>query len=257
MKKITVIAAFLGIFLIINAQNHTDKNGKKQGQWVKYYDNGNKLYEGVFKDDRPIGEFFRYYDNGKIKSRQNFGDKTETELYNTSGKLFAKGAYIGTKKDGEWLYYSSKGEPFFKEIYTNGVRNGVSTLYDEDGNVFETITWQDGKMNGKHVRYFPNGQMQLEIEYKNNLRDGASVSYFDNGKKESEGVFENDKKNGVWTYCKNDGTVDFTAEYLNGENINQKALDKQQQQQIDENDRNAGKVEDPANYVNNPEEYIR
>lgn len=256
MKK-TLIIMLCAVSLAAFAQNHTDKSGKKQGQWIKYYDNGNKLYEGVFRDDRPVGEFIRYYDNGKIKSRQTFGEKTATELYKTDGKLFAKGVYIGTKKDGEWLYYSSKGEPFFKENYKNGVRTGVSYLYDNEGTVFESIEWQDGKMNGKHTRYFPNGQVQLEIEYQNNLRDGASISYFDNGKKESEGVFENDKKNGIWTYYKNDGAVDFTAEYRNGENVNQKALDKQQQNQIDENDRNAGKVEDPANYVNNPEEFMR
>ena len=41
--------------------NKTDKQGRRQGPWVDFYANGQKRYEGLFKNDRCHGEF-KYYD---------------------------------------------------------------------------------------------------------------------------------------------------------------------------------------------------
>ena len=37
--------------------NRTDRDGKKQGHWIKKYPNGHVMYDGYFKNDKPIGEF--------------------------------------------------------------------------------------------------------------------------------------------------------------------------------------------------------
>ncbi|MCF0207492.1 MAG: hypothetical protein HUK15_08695, partial [Bacteroidales bacterium] len=48
--------------------NYIDINKKKQGKWVKKYDNGQIRYEGFFTNDQPTGTFKYYHENGKQKS---------------------------------------------------------------------------------------------------------------------------------------------------------------------------------------------
>ena len=120
MKRNIVIALLLVFCAAASAQNLVDKNNKKQGGWVKLDDNGNKVYEGTFKNDKPVGEFLRFFENAKVCSRQMFNPENntiETELFRSEGKLLAKGIFIGTHKEGEWIYYSTKGEIFFREFF--------------------------------------------------------------------------------------------------------------------------------------------
>ena len=46
--------------------NRIDESGLKQGYWITYYENGNKKYEGFFKDDKPVGTFTRFYEDKGI-----------------------------------------------------------------------------------------------------------------------------------------------------------------------------------------------
>jgi len=257
MKRNVITILLSMLCLAVIAQNVVDKNNMKQGKWVKFDDDGNKVYEGTFKDDKPVGEFLRFFENGKLRSRQIFNaDNTvETELFRPEGKLLAKGIFVGTKKEGEWIYYSTKGEVFFREFFKDGKRHGTSTLYDEKGRIFETIDWENGNMHGVRRQFFPDGKLQSEVRYEAGMREGLSQSFFDNGKIEATGSFVNNKKEGIWTFNKMDGSLDFEIEYKNGEPVNKEELDRRLQQQLDENDRNAG-MRDPANYMSRPEEFI-
>jgi hypothetical protein len=62
--KILTILSLLAISVIVSGQsgteiNKTDQQGRKQGQWIKKYPNGNIQYEGIFRDDHPVGEIKR------------------------------------------------------------------------------------------------------------------------------------------------------------------------------------------------------
>ena len=57
------------------------KNGKREGEWVKYHDK--KLWsKGSFKNGKRDGEWVGYYDNGNVSYR---------------------GSYKNGKKEGEWV----------------------------------------------------------------------------------------------------------------------------------------------------------
>ena len=58
----TSIFSIFTFFLFSQDLNKTDANGKKQGDWKKYYENGFVRYQGQFKDDKPVGTFNYYYD---------------------------------------------------------------------------------------------------------------------------------------------------------------------------------------------------
>ena len=59
------------------------KNGKKEGEWVSYDDNGQLLGKGSFKNGKRDGEWAYYHD----------------------GQLWNKGNYKNGKKEGEWVKY--------------------------------------------------------------------------------------------------------------------------------------------------------
>ena len=79
MKKIlgllTLTLTFLFGFSLenINAQNDynkTDNQGRRQGKWIDFHDNGKTRYIGEFKNNEPIGEFLYY---SFYFSNYNFG----------------------------------------------------------------------------------------------------------------------------------------------------------------------------------------
>ena len=65
MKKILTLIVFM-FSVSVFAQNFTDDNGLKQGQWEVKSDDGKTKYIGTFKDGVEQGLFKFYYNNGVI-----------------------------------------------------------------------------------------------------------------------------------------------------------------------------------------------
>ena len=64
------------------------KNGKKEGPWVVYHDNGQLSRKGDFKNGEEEGPLVVYYENGRLSF---------------------KGNYKNGEKDGPWVYYHEDG----------------------------------------------------------------------------------------------------------------------------------------------------
>ena len=64
------------------------KNGKKDGPWIEYHDNGQLWSKGTYKDGKRVGPYVRYYANGQLSTKGTFKD----------GKLV--GPWVGYNKDG-------------------------------------------------------------------------------------------------------------------------------------------------------------
>jgi len=64
-------------------------NGKLNGKYIIYENNGMKSTETVYKDGKENGDYF---------------------LYNTNGTYRTKGAYIMGKPVGLWEYYDKDGK---------------------------------------------------------------------------------------------------------------------------------------------------
>src|SRR3989304_8614934 len=104
--------------LVLSAQNtginQVDATGKKQGKWIKYYNNGVIKYEGTFINDKPTGLLKRYYSTGVLRAAMNFTGDNESKavLYYENKNIAAEGNYINSKKDSTWVFYS---------YYENGI----------------------------------------------------------------------------------------------------------------------------------------
>ena len=68
MKSFFIVILIIPFISIGQTINIIDDQGKKQGSWYKYYNNGNIKYKGQFKDDVPQGLFFYYYNSGELRT---------------------------------------------------------------------------------------------------------------------------------------------------------------------------------------------
>jgi antitoxin component YwqK of YwqJK toxin-antitoxin module len=194
---IRLASLFVGILLtsITWGQiNQTDAQGKKQGQWIKKYPNSSVImYQGTFKNDKPIGTFTYNYQSNKVKAVIKHDEKTnrsEAFFYHENGKLMSQGIYRNMKKDSVWTTFNSDGRITMKETYKNDLLNGLKTVYyipdDPEVRVEVVISeynYLNGKPEGNFVEYYPNRQVRKTGQFKNNQRIGRWITYEVNGNK--------------------------------------------------------------------------
>lgn len=84
------------------------------GDYIEYYENGNKKFHGIWDDEGfKVGEWKWYNEDGSIDATEKY--KKETKQY-SNGKTKSKGSYIFDdytnewKKTGEWYFFKDDGE---------------------------------------------------------------------------------------------------------------------------------------------------
>ena len=87
---------------VTGLRNGSIKNGKAEGEWTHYYENGQLFVKGNWKNGKTEGVFVTYWENGQ---------------------LMTKGNYKNGKKDGLWVYYFEAGG--FNASWSGTFKNGV------------------------------------------------------------------------------------------------------------------------------------
>ncbi len=252
-RKIISFLLFLFIPLLASAQadqgiNMTDKNGMKQGHWIKK-DGTTLVYEGYFRDNHPVGEFKRFYEDNSVKSLliyNNNGNEAEAIIYHPNGFIASKGKYINQLKEGKWQFYSSftNGYLICEEEYTKNLKNGLSLKFYKDKKVAERLNYINNVRQGEWTQYYQNGALCLKTNYLNSKVNGKFNVWFEDGKPELTGEYKNDIREGHWIIYKEDGTIKYEADYLAGFTKNRQ-MDIDESNFIDSLEKNAGKIPDP------------
>ena len=252
-KFITIIL-LLGISAGSNCQipnniNQMDAKGEKQGYWIKKYPDGQILYEGSFRNNKPVGEFKRYYEDGNLKSVLMYSDKKNeafAEIYYPNGYIASKGLYVNQAKEGKWQFFSFslKDTLISEEYYTKGKKNGLSVNYYPDGIIAEKLYYANGVRHGECLKYHESGALNLRTRYENGQLDGSFEAYYENGNAEFIGQYKNNLKTGTWKLFKEDGELRFEIEYEAGMPKN-RTLDIYETERIDSLEKNIVKIPDP------------
>ena len=141
-----------------------DKEGKKEGQILKYYQDGIVEYEGIYSQGDRQGKWKFNYSNGDQKALIEFaGDNfTVIEFRDTTGKYLLKkgsgsfefdlrnlgiegtisGSFKKGKRDGSWFLTSKNGKKLIKEEYNQGIHEGTWFLRREVWEAREGIEFQ-------------------------------------------------------------------------------------------------------------------
>ena len=172
------------------------KNNLPNGKGIKYYTNGNILYEGDFINGKFEGK-------GKYINRKQeyYIGEFKEGLANGKGKIFYKNGNI--KYDGEFIngYVEGKGKSFFENgdyyigLWKNGLMNGKGKTYFPDGKISYDGDYVNGLEEGFGKVFFENGGYYIG-QWKNGFIDGKGIEYYSNGKIRYEGNFVRGKLEG-------------------------------------------------------------
>lgn len=131
---------------------YTDKyNLLKAGEYISYYENGNKSSFFHFDNNQPIGKFYTWYEKGNIKSEGEFIQFKNVEKpilkvnhhwsrigihrvvdgnghYDDEGTTwYSEGELINGLQDGDWKGFDVVDKSSFTEKYKGGIFiSGVS-----------------------------------------------------------------------------------------------------------------------------------
>ena len=100
-------------------------NGKKEGIYRKYYENGQLCEEVNYIDDKMNGIYKRYHENGQLWIEVN---------------------YIDNEKNGIYKSYYENGQLWLEVNYIDDKENGIYKLYYQDGKLFEEVNYIDGEI---------------------------------------------------------------------------------------------------------------
>lgn len=262
MRLINLIAIAILLPLVGLAQsadsvvNYTDINGMKQGYWLKKDGNGNKVYEGYFKNNIPFGTMKRYHTNGQLKALMIYNEKDQRQInltyYDETGELGATGFMKNGQRDSIWKYFGASAKLIKEERYVNGKLNGIAKMYYPSGKLLEERAWKNGKQQGFWTRYWESGQVRMKANHVNNERTGDFIVNWENGKPQIRGKYAKDLKEGTWTFTNEKGGVEKTMKFKNGVAENEEAIDRQFAKDLEDAEKNQQQFKDPANYVDNP-----
>jgi len=227
-------------------QNLTDASGKKQGPWVKNYPNGKIMYEGTFRDDKPVGLFKRYTEEGVLLSELTYApgkDEATAVFYYGDGIKAAEGKYVARKKEGLWRFWSATQPPYLisEEYYHNDTRHGLSVKYYADSTLAEKVAWDMGNRSGEWLQYYPDGSICLRAEFMAGKLEGPFSYYHPNGKLQYEGRYLEDRRTGDWMIFNEDGSLKQIIAYKDGVPADPKLAD-QETSFLDDLEKKKGRV---------------
>ncbi|MCF8218028.1 MAG: hypothetical protein K9J21_03480 [Bacteroidales bacterium] len=195
--------------------NRRDKQGRKQGPWKTFYNNGNLKTSVTYLNGKKNGIYKKYNKNGglvEIKKYKNGKEITDDEQV----------ADYEIKRN-----YYNNGQVKTKATYLNDKMDGVRREYDKEGNITKSYVMDQGRVEekggivdksglkqGKWEEYYESGQIKAKGKYKDGVKVGEWVYYFENGQIEQRGKYnENGKAEGLWRWYYPDGQL-RKQEYL-------------------------------------------
>lgn len=166
--------------------NTVDLKGKKQGRWVYYgahkdsscYGKNQKVEEGQFVDGKRTGEWINYYCNGNKKSILNYTKGIPTGklvIYDSNGKVVEEGTRLNNKWVGEYKFYYPNGKIQYQFVFNEkGFRSGLQKFYYENGAIASEVEFNDGFEDGAYKEYDATGKLKTGKIY----RKGKVVSEY-------------------------------------------------------------------------------
>jgi antitoxin component YwqK of YwqJK toxin-antitoxin module len=158
-----------------HALKGTMKEGKKDGKWIIWNDDGTKEREETYKDGKEIGsiEWDYYSDKQKKREWKHKGGKIE---YNYDNIVEVRNDFYIKKFSDEvvsgkvFRMYGVLKAPL--GMIKNGMKEGIWIIWNDDGMRDEEETYKYGELI--KITYFYNGQKMSEATNKAAMKKAAA-----------------------------------------------------------------------------------
>lgn len=130
-----------------------ERNGAKEGTWLKYDKEGNLIGITSFMNGKLNGPSIVMNNRGQIIKKQYFVNDVPNGLYGEYkfGRALKEVNYIEGQMDGLYQEFYNDGKLQRSITYANGVMNGPMKYYNEDGEVTLEYTYKDGEKVGEGI----------------------------------------------------------------------------------------------------------
>lgn len=196
------------------------KDGELEGEFIKYYYNGNIELRSNIKNGKTSGLVERYYNDGKLKSKYHEYDEElhgSYKSYYANGKLQKTGNYYKGLENGLFKEYNEEGVLLLEYNAKNGKLHGEIKVYHNNTNLKREGHMNNGKEHGVFKEYSEEGVLELLYTKKNGEYNGAFKVYYENGRLERQGVFVNGEESGEFKEYNEEGVLEFSYSKKNGE----------------------------------------
>ena len=126
--------------------NLTLSNGKKQGFWRYFWQNGDLKYEVFYENGEKEGLEISYYDNQDCLEYSN---------------TYHKGLL-----DGPRVMFYANCNTKLEEFYTKGLKSGYERNFDISGLVNSEANFDNGELNGSYAHFDKKGNVTFESPSK-------------------------------------------------------------------------------------------
>ena len=184
-------------------------NGKKNGQWTYWYEEGQLERRGMYENGKETGEWTFWYENGQ---------------------LYMIGSYQSGKSIGSWTIYWENGRVFsqIEHIWNNQKWISRFEKFRDDGSKLdkgETISYTGNILNqvrnGMWTSFHENNQKKSYGRYILGEREGLWLFYFDNGNLLRRGNYKNGKYEGIWESYTEENQLEYSVTYKDGELVDE------------------------------------
>lgn len=106
-------------------QKIVDGQPIKDGPFALYRSGGTMMLRGSYHDGKQDGEWTMWYDNGQKGSIDHYKGGVEDGVHigwYTNGKISAQGNYKDGKREGTWKRWDAQGFKNWEEVYKDDKR---------------------------------------------------------------------------------------------------------------------------------------
>jgi antitoxin component YwqK of YwqJK toxin-antitoxin module len=199
--------------------NRTDAQGRKQGTFRDYYENGSIRKEENYLDNQLHGYYREYdgrgellmamrYERGQIVEEIDEDLKELLDMKSTfdeQGRLLFTGGYKEGIPVGIHRFFDTAG------VVVNAF------LYNELGQkISEGVIDEQGRRKGSWTDFYPTGEVRAKGDYNDNQQSGTWTFYYLSGAIEQKGRFERGRYQGLWMWYYPNGNTWREESYFNG-----------------------------------------
>ena len=203
-----------------------NKDGLWEGDWIRYFEGGEKASQRGYGNGRPDGIWISWHDSTFVKVQEmTYKDSLLEDNYFEwwmDEKPKVTGFYVHGKKDSKWSYWDKFAHQRF-EMYEMGeltLKWGWE-YYDNNQVKEEFVYIKTGILHGEWYAYHEDGSHKGFRVYNDGLRDGAWIDWYTNGQKSFERKYELDQPVDKWFYWYFFGELMSEVQYENNEIVGQ------------------------------------
>ena len=185
------------------------RNGKPDGYWKTFNEQGQLVSEGNRKDFLLDG-VWKFYTNEQLSSEITYKEGRRHGI----SKTYTATETIVTPYENDLvsglqeIFYAQSGAIKRRTPFERGLEHGVEFDFAEDGTITGITEFRRG---------FPVSRQRINRRDRNGWKQGLWKFFYPNMVVQMEGTYLNDRKNGFFKFFDTDGNLTRVERYIHGE----------------------------------------